>query len=144
MDTSLIGKFDKSRYELMKWFTLGWIIWCGTFIAKDFISNNSIIALLLIAGLVGWMFFTINLIRLVRLGRKINEDSTLKEALNNEMHQFYMHKSFVWGFWTSIATVCLLIVITLFFKVAALMACEVILFVGVTSSLIAHLVYNKE
>lgn len=144
METTLIEKFDKSRYSLIKWLTLGWIVWYGTFITKDLINNKFISGLMLIVGLFGWIFFSINLVRLVRLGKKINLNSKLKEALNNEMHQFYIFKSMNWGFWTTIATVCIFIVMSMFYKISTLIVCELILFVGVSSVLIANLAYNKE
>jgi hypothetical protein len=143
METSLIEQFDKSRYSLIKWLTLGWIVWYGTFIAKDLINNKLLIGLIFIVGFIGWIFFTISLIRFIGLGKKINADIKLKEALSNEMHQFYAYKSIVWGFSTIIATICTFIVITIFHEISALMVCELTLFVGISSSLIASLVYNR-
>jgi hypothetical protein len=144
METSLIEKFDKSRYSLIKWLALGWIVWFGTFIAKDLINSKFIIGSILIVGFIGWIFFTINLIRFIGLGRKINADIKLKEALSNEMHQLYVYKSIVLGFWTIIATICALIVITKFYEISALIVCELTLFVGISSTLIANLAYNRE
>jgi hypothetical protein len=144
VETSLIEKFDESRYSLMKWLTLGWTVWYGTFIMKDFINNKIVIGLMLIIGFLGWIYFTINLVRLIRLGKKINNDNELKEALSNEMHQFYMYKSVAWGFWTIIMTVCVFLAIMTFYEISTLIVCELILFVGVSSSLIANLFYNRE
>ena len=144
METSLIEKFDKSRYDLVKWFTMGWIAWYGTIVSKGLIHNNFIIGLLLGIGFFGWIFFMVSLVKLVRLGRRIKSDSRLNEALSNEMHQFYVLKSIAWGFSTVMATACTFIVVSLFYPIPTLVACEFILFVGVSSSLIANLVYNKE
>jgi hypothetical protein len=144
METSLIEEVDKSRYSMIKWCTLGWIVWYGTFIINDLINNKFVVVLLLVIGLVGWVFFMINLVRLIKLGKKINLNSELKEALSNEMHQFYVLKSMTWGFWATMATVCIFIIISLFYKLSALIVCEFILFVGVSTILIANLVYNKE
>lgn len=143
METSLIEQLDKSRYSLIKWLSLGWIVWYGTFIAKGLINSKLLIGSILIVGLIGWIFFTINLIRFIRLGKKINANTKLKEALSNEMHQFYAYKSIFWGFWTIIATICVFIVITIFHEISALIVCELTLFVGISSSLIANLVYNR-
>lgn len=143
METSLIEQYDKSRYRMIKWLTLGWIIWFGTFITKDLINSKFLIGLILIVGFIGWIFFTINLFRFIGLGKKINVDNKLKEALRNEMHQFYAYKSIVWGFWTIIVTICALILITIFHELSALMVCEITLFVGISSSLIANLAYNR-
>jgi hypothetical protein len=144
MEISLIEQYDKARYSLTKWLTLGWIVWYGTFIAKDLIDNKFIIGSILIVGFIGWIFFAINLFRLIGLVKKINADIKLKEALSNEMHQFYAYKSIVWGFWTIMVTISALIVITIFYEVSALIVCEITLFVGISSCLIANLAYNRE
>lgn len=144
MGTSLIEQFDKARYSLIKWMTVGWTIWYGTFIAKDFINNKLIVWFILIIGFIGWIFFTINLIKYMRLGKKVNSDSKLKGALNNEMHQLYKYKSSFWGFWIVIATISIFLVISLFHPISAVIVCELTLFLGILSSLIAGLVYNRD
>ncbi|MCK9206499.1 MAG: hypothetical protein M0P66_05245 [Salinivirgaceae bacterium] len=145
METSLIEKMDKSRYNLIKWLTIGWTIWFGTYIAKDWINNRLIFGFLFLIGFIGWILFTVNLIKYLRLGKKVNSDNKLKEALNNEMHQFYGYKSFFWGFWTIVATISILFVISLFYhQISALIVCEITLFIGVLSTLIAGLIYNRD
>jgi len=138
METSLIEKLDKTRYRLIKWLTIGWTIFWIDFILKDLISNK------LIIGLVGWILFAVNLFRYLSLGKKVNTDSKLKEALNNEMHELYMYKSVFWGFWTVLATICIFIVISLFYQVSSIIVCELTLFFGILSSLIAGLIYNRD
>lgn len=143
METSLIEKFDKARYNLIKWITIGWIAWYGTFILKDLINNSVILGLMVVVGLAGWILFMVNLINLIRLGKKINVDLKLKEALSNEMYQFYLLKSTAWGFSIVMATVCALIGVTAFYQLSSLIAFEFILLAGVSSFLTANLIYNK-
>ena len=144
MNNSIIEQFDKSRYSLIKWLTLGWVVWYGAIIAKDLITSKLIFGLVIFVGFIGWIFFSISLVKFVRLGKKINEDNKLKEALASEMHRYYAYKSFFWGFWATITTICALIAITLFYEISTLIVCELTLFVGITTSLIAYLVYNKD
>ncbi len=144
METFLIEQFDKARYSLIKWLTLGWTIWYGTFIARNLINNKFIVWLLMIFGFIGWMMFLVNLGKYTRLGKRINSDRKLKEALNNEMHQLYKYKSSFWGFCIVIATNSIFLVILHFYQISALLVCELTLFAGVLSSLIAVLVYNRE
>ncbi|MFA6400248.1 MAG: hypothetical protein WCX31_01275 [Salinivirgaceae bacterium] len=143
METSLIEQLDKSRYNLVKWLTIGWMVWYGTFISKDLINNKVVIGSLLIIGLIGWILFTINLIRFNRLGKKVKADRKLKEALNNEMHQLYAYKSIYWGFGSVMGTIAIFIAITSFHDLSALIVCKLLLFVGISTSLIANLAYNK-
>jgi len=144
MEDSLIEKFDKSRYRLIKWFTVGWVVWYGTFIAKDVTNNTPIVLLLVLVGLVGWVIWSINLVQLLRLGKKISINPELAEAMNNEMQKFYELKSSNIAFAATMATVGIFIGITAFYKISALIVCESILFVGISSGLIAYLTYNKE
>jgi len=144
METFLIEQFDKSRYSLIKWLTVGWTIWYGTFIAKNLINNKLIVWLLMIVGFIGWIMFLVNLTKYTRLGKKINSDSKLKEALNNEMHQLYKYKSAFWGFCIVIATISIFLVISFFYQISALLVCQLTLFFGILSSLVAGLIYNRD
>jgi len=144
MDTSLIEKLDKSRYSLMKWLTICWTVWYGTYIAKDLINNRLINGFLFLIGSIGWILFTVNLVKTIRLGKKVKSDSKLKEALNNEMHQFYSYKSFFWGFWIVIVTNGIFLVISSFYQISALIACELTLYFGILFSFIAWLVFNRD
>ena len=144
METFLIEQFDKARYSLIKWLTVGWTIWYGTFIAKNLINNKLIIWLLMIVGFIGWIMFLVSLTKYTRLGKKINSDSKLKEALNNEMHQLYKYKSSFLGFCIVIATNSIFLVILFFHQISAVLVCELTLFFGILSSLIAVLVYNRD
>ena len=75
METTLIEKLDKARYNLVKWLTIGWAIWFGTYILKDIITTKTIIIVLVWIGLIGWTIFTINLINFMKLNRKVKKDS---------------------------------------------------------------------
>jgi hypothetical protein len=78
------------------------------------------------------------------LGKKVKVDSRLKEALNNELHQLYQYKSIFWGFWTVIVIISIFFGISIFYKVSALIVCEITLYFGILSSLIAGLIYNRD
>jgi len=140
----LIEQLDKARYNLIKWLTVGWTIWYGTFITKNLINNKFIVWLLMIVGFIGWILFLVNLAKYTKLGKKINSDNKLKEALNNEMHKLYKYKSSFWGFCTVIATNSIFLLILFFHQISAVLVCELTLFIGILSSLIAILVYNRE
>jgi hypothetical protein len=143
METSLIEQLDKSRYSLIKWLTAGWTVWFGSFIIKDLIDSKVIVGTMLVAGLIAWVLFTISLVKFLLLGKKIRSDGKLKNALNNEWHQLLRYKTSFWGFLTVIATISIFLVISLFHELPALIVCEVTLFLGILSALIAGLLYNR-
>jgi hypothetical protein len=144
METSLIEQLDKSRYNLSKGLALGWAMWYGGYIAKGLIGNSLIIKLIILVGFIGWILFTINLIKSFKLNKKINADSRLKEALNNEMHYLYKLKSAFWGFGFILVTLVIFNFILTFYPVPAVFICQITIFTGTVSTLVATLIYNKE
>ncbi len=145
MEISLIEQYDKSRYNLIKWLTVGWAAWFGTYILKDLIEDEFIFVQILIGlvGLIGFIFFVVNLQKYLRLASKI-KNSSLNDALNNELHQLYKYKSFFWGFKVLLGTICTFFVLSLFCQIPAKFVCEITLYLGVLSSLIAGLVFNRD
>ena len=144
METSLIEQFDKSRYNLIKWLTVGWTAWFGTYILKDLIDNELIILQILIGfvGFIGFGFFAVNLQKYLRLASKVKY-SRLYDALNNELHEIYKYKSAYLGFKVVLGTISLFFMLSLFHQISAKLVCEITLYFGVLSSLIAGLIYNK-
>ena len=144
MKTPMIEKLDKSRYNLLKWFTIGWAIWFGGFILKDLISNKLILGLIILIGLVGWILFSVTLIRFMKLAKIVNSDSAIKNALNDELMLHNRNKSFIAGYWALIILVGILLVLSIYTDISALIVCEVTLYTGVLSFLISSLIYNKD
>ena len=143
MESSLIEKFDKERYPVIKLSTIGCAIWFGSLILQDLIINKSIVLIVILVGLIGWIFFTVGLIKLLKLTRKINSNCILKEALSNEMYRLYTYKSAFVGFCAVLITGVCLYVISIFYDIPALLVCKFILFFGCLAAFIATLVYNK-
>ena len=143
MESSLIEKLDKERYLVIKLSTIGCAIWFGSLILQDLIINKPIVLIVIIVGLIGWIFFTVGLIKQLRLTRKINSNSILKEALNNEMYRLYTYKSAFVGFWALIITCGCFYIISTFYDIPALLVCKFILFFGCLATFIAALIYNR-
>lgn len=145
METSKIEKLDNARYRLLKWLTVGWATWFGAYILKDLINGEFIMLEIFIGfvGLIGSVAFIVNLQKYIRLRSKVKY-SRLNGALNNEMHQIYKYKSVYIGFKVLLATVILFFSLSLFLQIPARLVCEIILYLGVLSSLIAGLIYNRD
>ncbi|HET6557167.1 MAG TPA: hypothetical protein VFG54_07620, partial [Prolixibacteraceae bacterium] len=112
METSLIEQLDKSRYNLLKWTTIGWAIWFATIIGNNFEKGHFLITVAYWVGVLGSIIFVINLIKYLKLKRILIWNAKLNEALNNELHVFNLHKSFQLGYWTVIITTCILMFIS--------------------------------
>lgn len=144
MEKSLIEKLDKSRYNLIKWFTIGWTIWFGGFILKDLISNILILGLIILIGLFGWIIFSVNLLRLIKMGKIVNSDSNLKNALNDELMLHNRNKSFTVGYWTFSILVCIFLALSMFIDISSLIVCEITLYIGTLSMLLSSLIFNRD
>ena len=144
METSLIEQLDKSRYNLLKWTTIGWAIWFATIIGNNFEKGHFLITVAYWVGVLGSIIFVINLIKYLKLKRILIWNAKLNEALNNELHVFNLHKSFQLGYWTVIITTCILMFISNFTSISGLLVSEIILYLGVLSVLISGLYYNRD
>ena len=144
METSMIEKLEKTRYNLLKWLTIGWAIWFGTFIMKDSIQNDMIIGAASTVGAFGWIIFIINLIKFLKLKHELGWDKKAEKALNDELHQLNMHKSFQIGFGVVIWTTAVFLGIAEFTEIKAVLVTEIILYFGVLSVLISGLIYNHD
>ena len=144
METSLIEQLDKSRYNLLKWTTIGWGIWYGTFISRDLINNPMVVQIAFWVGSIGWIIFIINLIKFLKLQRELKWDQKAREALNDELHQLNLHKSYQTGFSAVIAVTVIFVLLSAFLKISSLLVSEIILYFGVLSFLIAGLIYNRD
>jgi len=143
MKASLIEKLDKSRYNLIKWFTLGWSIWFGGFILNGLISNRLLHILIVLLGLIGGVVYAINLFRLLKISKIVNGNIDLRNALNDELIMHNRLKSFRVGYWTLIVLISIFFGLSIYTSIPALVVCEITLFFGVLSGLISFLIYNR-
>ena len=144
METSKIEQLDKLRYNLLKWLTIGWAIWFGSFVLKNLVNRPEITGVVAWIGLLGWTIFIINLIQYMKLRRELRWDAKMLEALNDELHQLNMHKSFVIGYWVAIGTTALLFGLSEFLNMPVVLVTETILYLGVLSVLVSGLIYNRD
>jgi hypothetical protein len=144
METSIIEKLEKTRYDLLKWLTIGWAIWFGTIILKDFIKSPILIGVVSGAWLLGWVIFSINLVKFLKLKRELNWDPKAKEALNDELHQLNTHKSFFIGYMVTIGVTAVFYGISNFINLPSMLVTGIIIYFSVLAALISGLIYNRD
>lgn len=144
MGTSIIEQLNKTRYNLLKWTTIGWGIWYGTFILKDVIDNSTIIQIAFWVGLLGWIIFAINMVKVLKLQRELKWDQKAREALNDELHQLNLHKSYEFGFWVVLSVTVVFVTLTSFVQISSQLVTKIILYFAVLSYLVAGLIYNRD
>lgn len=143
MKNSLIEEMDKLRSSAIIWFTIGWAIWFGGFIAKDLIANKILLLILISIGFVGYIIFLVNVLRLSKLRKVVDSDSKLKDALFDEFTLHNRNKSAVVGCWTFMGAIAVCFGLSLFTDITALTVCEITLFFGILSMLISFLIFNR-
>ncbi|MGE5393914.1 MAG: hypothetical protein ACM3P1_04165 [Candidatus Saccharibacteria bacterium] len=144
METSLIEQLDKTRYNLLKWITIGWGTWFATVIGNSIIHGHIIIQIAFWIGLAGNTIFIINLIKFMKLGRQLRKDPKLHDALEDELHHFNIGKSYTFSYWTVIGATGILLVVNSFASLSALVTAELILYVGVMAFFCSSLYYNRD
>jgi len=146
METSLIEQLDKMRYNLLKWGTIGFGIWFGTFILTEFPFDSLILESMPYVRLLGNLILIVSVIRFLKLRRRreLNWDRKMKKALEGELHQLNLLKSFRNGFFVVIGTTLIFFTLTLFSAIPALLIIKITLYFGVLTVVISKLIYNRD
>lgn len=144
MEPSLIEQLDKTRYKLLKWITIGWGTWYASVIGNNVIHGHIVIKIIFWIGLVGNTIFAINLIKHLKLRRKLRREPKLREALEDELHHFNIGKSYKFSYWTVISVTGFLIIISNLVPLTALLTAELIGYFGVLSFFCSSLYYNRD
>ena len=143
MDTTMIEKLDKARYNLIAWFTAGWAIWFGGFILKDLINNKILLGIIVSLGLIGGIIFIISVLRYIKLGKIVNSDEELENAFADELFIHNRNKTFQVGYWTLLILIAIFFGLSIYTNITALIVCEITLYLGVLSGLISSLIFNR-
>ena len=144
MEISKIEQLNKLRFDLLKWLTIGWAIWFGSYVFKNLINQPTVTSVLAWIGVMGWAIFIINLIQFLKLKRELRKDAKMQAALNDELHQLNMHKSFFIGYSATIGTTAAFFGLSEFISLPVVLVTETILYLGVLSVLISALIYNRD
>lgn len=143
METSLIEQLDKSRYEFMKWSTIGWAIWFGTYILTDLMKVTEVPVYINWIRLLGWFIFIVGTVRFLKLKRELNWDNKMKQALEDELHLHNRGKAFQIGYFVVIGLTILFFFLSIYTPIPALMITKLTLYFGLLAVLISKLFYNR-
>jgi len=143
METSLIEQLNKSRYNMLKWITIGWGIWYATLIAKNEIHGNIIIQIAFFFGLLGNTIFIINLVKFLKLNRELKSTPKIKEALEDELHQFNIGKSYKFSYWFIIGFTIFLLIIHNYAFFSALLPTDLLRYVEQSSFCCSSLYFKR-
>jgi hypothetical protein len=145
MKTSIIEQYDRMRYNIIKGFTVAFMLWYGFYICfSNFQFENRMVKIIsIILILITWIIWTIYLVKLIKFGKKLKHDGEVNNAINNELIQHYKLKSSFVGLISAIVATGIIIGIASFKNIPGKLVCEILLYVTISSSAIAFLIYNK-
>ena len=143
MKLSTIDSLNKLRYNFLKRLTIGWIFGFGGFILKDFIVNQIALGIILFVVLLGWLLFSITLFSFVKLEKKIQENKGIKHALYHKSILYNRYNSIAVGFWTLLILISGFLAFSFFVNISTTVVCELILYIGIASTLISSLIFNR-
>ncbi len=144
MSISIIEKYNRSRYNILKWFTVGWAIWYGRYLMTNFTQDKTILAISAIIGIIGIGIWAVNLFRYQKLSKVINADKKLREALNDELVVQNRNKALIVGYIVLMMGIVCFMVSSIFSNITSQLVCQSLLYMGVLSVLIAALIYNRD
>lgn len=144
METSLIEQLDKTRYNLMKWITIGWATWYATIIGNEVIHGHLFVQITFWLGLFGVSVFLINLVKYLKLKNELKRNPKLRDALEDELHHFNIGKSYKFSFWTMIGVAAVIIIISNLVSLTAILTAQLISYFGVLSFFCSSLYYNRD
>ena len=144
METSMIERVNKLRYNLLKWSTIGWGIWFGTFTLNDIIDNSIMRGIIALTGVIGSAIWAISFVKSFKLNRELRLNRKLNNALNDELHQLNGYKSIRIGYLVAMGITTIFLGFSEFFMIPALLVTKLILYFGVLSVLISGLIYNRD
>ena len=144
METSMIEKLDKARSSFLKWATVGYAIWFGTYIIADPFFLPEIPSVIQWIRILGWLILLVSGLRAMKLKRELRWDKKMRGALEGELHQYNLRKSFQMGFFVVMGVTAVFFMFSLFYIIPALLVTKVILYLGGLAVLISKMFYNRD
>ena len=143
METSIIEKLDIAKSSFLKWATIGWSIYFGTYIITDLFRVPELPDVLTWVRLLGWLILIVSAIRFFKLKRELKWDRKMKKALEGEFHLYNLRRSFQNGYFVVIGTTAIFFLVSLFYTVPVLLVTKVILYFGTLAVMISKIIYNR-
>lgn len=144
METSMIEKLDTARSSFLKWATVGYAIWFGTYIVADPFFMAEIPSVIQWIRILGWLILLVSGIRAMKLKRELRWDKKMRGALEGELHQYNLRRSFQMGFFVVMGVTAVFLMFSLFYIIPALLVTKVILYLGGLTVLISKMFYNRD
>ncbi|MDR0269652.1 hypothetical protein [Paenibacillus sp.] len=143
-----ISRLESKRKRFLVGFIIGFMIWQVPYLVSYFTSGKNHMSLsgiwmtcVSMAGSAIWAYY---LIRMLIWSRSLRNNREMAKALNDEYMQLIRTRSYAAGFWVVMALIAVLFVISIWVPLATSFVLHTALFMGVVSSMLAYMRFEKE
>ncbi len=137
-------ELDRSRRRMLLGFLVGFGVWEGTSIARALLGRASLPGVvrhgLFVVSLVGWAYWCVQLIHMIRWGRRVRRDPELAASVNDERVELARLKSWRVGFFAVLVAQA----IPLLAPIPAIVGGRLTILVGLTASIGSYLAFDGE
>lgn len=138
---------QKRRKRLIR-FTVGYGIWWGMFTLTSIVPSVQHLYILNIITLgielLGWAYWSAQLIGLIRAQKELKENVEIGLALNDEFYSYIRHKSFKFSFFVLLIVQALLLIINMFVPVIADVVLKINILIGVIVPLVSFIILEDK
>ena len=141
-----IEEYEHLRLRYYIRYSISFIIWYGLFTYTfNFSPDNKIFRVVIISVEVLFgILFGIYIVKFTLLMKKIKNNKAVLEALSNEYYKHIALKSIRIALIAFLISNGIFLVILPLIEIPALLVCQLLLFIVVSSSFIAYYIYQKE
>jgi|GEM_PF-3452507 len=140
--------YNKNRRRTLIGFTVSFAIWWGTITLTSIFPSIKEIAWLYLSltviGIAGWIYWTIQLLKIERVKKDMKKDPELCVALNDEFYQHLRLKSFTYAFFVMTLLQAILLLINTFATMTAESILKINLLVVVLAPLITFILLEND
>ena len=117
---------NRSRRKMLIGVVIGFGFWQGSHTIKSFFpdlltlsSMSNILRFIEFFGLLGWIYFSFNSYRMVKMIIELKRNPTLNQTLNDEFYKHIRIKAFKTAFFVVLITQVFLLLLNLFYEISA-------------------------
>ncbi len=146
MEKNDIEYFDRARFNMKLCYAIGWGLWMGLYILNNLFTdvNDNIKLGMAALFFVFSMIYCVLMIKIIRINKKIQADPDLKAALDNEYYSWLENKAMIVGFYVFGGVSGVMMVVSVIIPVSTYLACLIISYLGVLSTLTASVIFHRK
>ena len=138
---------QKRRKRLIR-FTFGYGIWWGMITLTSIVPSiqhfNVLHMAIVVIELLGWAYWLVQLITLLRVQKELKENTEIGLALNDEFYTHIRHKSFKNSFFVLLIVQAFLLIVNLFIPVTADAILKINILIGVITPLVSFIILEDK